>query len=280
MTQAFNLSQLANLVNTSGQLNAATGLYNQTPVANGGTGVATIASGAVVLGAGTSAITTVSAASTGEVLTANGTAWVSQLASGGTPIVRLYTSPSPWTKPATLKAVKVTALGGGGGGGRGYGAPAAQASLRESGGSGGFGGSGFYYAQAPAIPGPVTINAGDGGAAQTAGTAASFGGLFSVAGGGQGTNAGPQTPGNTGTPGVTVSVTSTPNTVTAKSLQGILYGVNGVPAASTPSPSPPAGNPGTGFGVGGGGGPGGGTSGANGTGTAGQTGFVIVEEFY
>lgn len=30
MTQAFNLSQLANFVNSSGQLNASTGLYNST----------------------------------------------------------------------------------------------------------------------------------------------------------------------------------------------------------------------------------------------------------
>jgi hypothetical protein len=30
MTQAFNLSQLANKVNTSGQLDASTGLYNNT----------------------------------------------------------------------------------------------------------------------------------------------------------------------------------------------------------------------------------------------------------
>ena len=57
MTQAFNLSQLANNVNTSGLLNAAAGLYNQTPVANGGTGVATVASGNILVGAGTAAMT-------------------------------------------------------------------------------------------------------------------------------------------------------------------------------------------------------------------------------
>jgi phage-related tail fiber protein len=38
MTQAFNLSQLANNVNTAGQLNASTGLSSTVPVANGGTG--------------------------------------------------------------------------------------------------------------------------------------------------------------------------------------------------------------------------------------------------
>lgn len=58
MTQAFNLSQLANNVNSSGLLNAAAGLYNSTPVPNGGTGVATVATGSILVGAGTAAMTT------------------------------------------------------------------------------------------------------------------------------------------------------------------------------------------------------------------------------
>lgn len=37
MTQAFNLSQLANNVNSAGQLDASVGLNNSVPVANGGT---------------------------------------------------------------------------------------------------------------------------------------------------------------------------------------------------------------------------------------------------
>lgn len=41
MTQAFNLSQLANRVNTSGQLNVATGATGTLPIANGGTGTPT-----------------------------------------------------------------------------------------------------------------------------------------------------------------------------------------------------------------------------------------------
>ena len=55
MTQAFNLSQLANGVNTSGQLNAATYLYNQVPVANGGTGLSTLTAGYIPYGNGTGA---------------------------------------------------------------------------------------------------------------------------------------------------------------------------------------------------------------------------------
>jgi hypothetical protein len=38
MTQAYNLSQLANNLNTSGQLDATDGLVNAVPIANGGTG--------------------------------------------------------------------------------------------------------------------------------------------------------------------------------------------------------------------------------------------------
>ena len=41
MTQAFNLSQLANNLNSSGQLDASDGLVNAVPVANGGTGAST-----------------------------------------------------------------------------------------------------------------------------------------------------------------------------------------------------------------------------------------------
>ena len=41
------------------------------------------------------------------------TTWYAQLntaAIGGTPVVTIYSSPSPWTKSASLKAVKVTLL--------------------------------------------------------------------------------------------------------------------------------------------------------------------------
>jgi hypothetical protein len=65
MTQAFNLSQFANKVNTSGQADLTTAVTGTLPVANGGTGIT-------------------SAGSNGNVLTSNGTAWVSQaLPAGG-----------------------------------------------------------------------------------------------------------------------------------------------------------------------------------------------------
>jgi hypothetical protein len=58
MTQAFNLSQFANKVNTSGQADLTTAVTGTLPVANGGTGIT-------------------SAGSNGNVLTSNGSTWTS-----------------------------------------------------------------------------------------------------------------------------------------------------------------------------------------------------------
>jgi hypothetical protein len=102
MTQAYNLSQLANKVNTSGQLdvatgvtgtlpvanggtgttsttfvNAATNVTGTLPVANGGTGAATLTANNVLLGNGTSAVQVVAPGANGNLLTSNGTTWTS-----------------------------------------------------------------------------------------------------------------------------------------------------------------------------------------------------------
>ena len=55
-----------------------TGVTGTLPVGNGGTGAATLAANAVVLGNGTSAVQTVAPSTAGNVLTSNGTTWVSQ----------------------------------------------------------------------------------------------------------------------------------------------------------------------------------------------------------
>jgi hypothetical protein len=54
MTQAFNLSQLANRVNSTGQLDASTGLVNGVPLANGGTGGTSASTALISLGSITS----------------------------------------------------------------------------------------------------------------------------------------------------------------------------------------------------------------------------------
>jgi hypothetical protein len=75
MSNAFNLSQLANNVNSSGLLDASAGLRNAVPIANGGTGLTAIGSaGTVLTSDGTNASW---GASTGSV--ANGTMYENSL---------------------------------------------------------------------------------------------------------------------------------------------------------------------------------------------------------
>jgi hypothetical protein len=75
MTQAFNLAQLANNLNSSGQLDATDGLYGVLPVANGGTGQSTLTSKSVLVGNGTSGVAGVAPGTSGNVLVSNGTDW-------------------------------------------------------------------------------------------------------------------------------------------------------------------------------------------------------------
>lgn len=163
MTQAFNLSQLANFVNTSGQLNAATGLYNQVPVANGGTGKSSVTSGALLLGAGTSAMTELTGTTPGTVVASSPTGWTAQpqaSVGGGNYAINSYTSPAAWTKPGTIKAIKVTVIGAGGNSGAS--GTSTPTNTSGGGGGGGGGGSSILYLPAPAIAGPVTVTAGPG----------------------------------------------------------------------------------------------------------------------
>jgi hypothetical protein len=120
MTVAFNLSQLANYVNSSGKLDAANGLVNATPVPNGGTGAATATAYAVQCGGTTSTGAHQSIASvgtTGQVLTSNG---ASTLPTFETPVatgfinMTVFTASGTWTVPSGITRVKVTVVGGGG----------------------------------------------------------------------------------------------------------------------------------------------------------------------
>jgi hypothetical protein len=85
MTQAFNLSQLANNLNTSGQLDATDGLTGAVPVANGGTGLtATPSNGQIDIGNGSGfSRTTITAGSGISVTNGSGTITIATSGGGG-----------------------------------------------------------------------------------------------------------------------------------------------------------------------------------------------------
>lgn len=184
MTVAFNLSQLANYVNSSGQLDAANGLVNATPVANGGTGAASTTAYAVQCGGTTStgahqAIASVG--TTGQILTSNGAAALPTFqapASSGFTNIAVYTSSGNWSVPSGITKAKVTVVGGGGGGGNNdYGDV-----YVISGGGGG--GTAIEYVTG--LSGTISVTVGAGGAQGTTGATggtSSFGSYCSASGG-------------------------------------------------------------------------------------------------
>jgi hypothetical protein len=64
-------------------VNLATNVTGTLPVANGGTGATTLTANNVLLGNGTSAVQVVAPGTNGNVLTSNGTTWVSSAPTGG-----------------------------------------------------------------------------------------------------------------------------------------------------------------------------------------------------
>ena len=64
-------------------VNLTTNVTGTLPVANGGTGAATLAANNVLIGNGTAAFQVVAPSTTGNVLTSNGTTWISQAVAGG-----------------------------------------------------------------------------------------------------------------------------------------------------------------------------------------------------
>lgn len=144
----------------------------------------------------------------GNVLTSDGTSWVSKElvvppSSNGDVTVRVFDTVGnvTWDKPADLIRVKVTVVGGGGGGGRGS-QPAG------AGGGGAGGGAAIKTIPAPSIPGPVLVTVGRGGYGKstpgpgygTPGNTSSFG-SFCSATGGTGTRYGPSGAGGIGSDG-------------------------------------------------------------------------------
>jgi len=91
-----------------------TGVTGTLPVANGGTGAATLTANNVLLGNGTSAVQFVAPSTNGNVLTSNGTTWTSAAAGGGFPAATRITfnqtaAPTGWTKSTSddNKALRV-----------------------------------------------------------------------------------------------------------------------------------------------------------------------------
>jgi hypothetical protein len=255
-------------------------------VARGGTGATTLNSEAVIIGNTTGAVKFVAPGTSGNVLTSNGTAWASQaISAGGNYVVQVYTSPATWTKPASIKAVKVTVIGGGGGAG---GAKGPTSGVLLSTGNAGGGGVSIGYISAPSIPGPVTVTRGAGGAGGPAPTAgpsptgtrttgtsggtSSFGPFLSATGS-AGTSAS-ATAGGVGSGG-SLNFNGGPGNYSTVRAGGnpVFVFDGGVPNSGSP------GGAGAGHGTGGGG-----TAAINSdvsfSGGAGSNGLVIVEEFY
>lgn len=121
----------------------------------------------------------------GNVLTSNGTAWVSAAPSGGSVSLKqeVFIDNTSWTCPAGVTTVEIQIWGGGGGGGA-YNDPGCAPA------PGGYGGAGGYvHGMLPVTPGTTyTITIGAGGAGNNGGTGStggttSFGSLISCTGG-------------------------------------------------------------------------------------------------
>jgi hypothetical protein len=236
-----------------------TTLANALPAGSGGTGANTLTSENVIIGNGTSAVKFVAPGTTGNVLTSNGSAWLSQAAAagGGDYIMQVFTTPGTWTKAAGLKAIKVTVIGGGGGGNglsggtSSFGSPAFLSATGGGNSTAGTGSGGTINASGSrggAIDGYPSTNF------LTIGGASAFG--FGVA-----TVQGPTTPGQA----VVGANYGAGGAYTGSGAGGGGGAIEYIDAPALPGPQP--------YTVGAGGA-------APGPGATGGAGVIIVEEFY
>jgi hypothetical protein len=179
----------------------------------GGTGANTLTAEAVVIGNTTGAVKFVSPGTTGNVLTSNGTVWLSQAvaaAGGGLSGLSIFNTPGTFTPPPSTNSVYLVVGGAGGGGG----GPAFNNANSQTfpGGTGGAGGTGIGVY--PVTGGsPVTITIGTGGNAGSpsatnnpggtgnAGNPSSFGNTLIGNGGSAGTGGNQSNPGSAGAAG-------------------------------------------------------------------------------
>ena len=114
MTQAFNLSQFANKVNSSGLADLTTAVTGTLPVANGGTNQTTYTNGQLLIGNTTGNTLTKSTLTAGSGVTiTNGSGAITIAAAAGQIQTELFVGPGTWTCPASTTQVRVWVVGGG-----------------------------------------------------------------------------------------------------------------------------------------------------------------------
>jgi hypothetical protein len=242
--------------------------------ATDGVQVSSDATGALDIKTGTGAGTTAISIDASQNVTIAGSLTVG---AGTVYNLEQYTSPATWTKPAGLKAIKVTVVGAGGDGGA-TNAPG-PTSLGGSASGGGGGGAAIEFIPAPSIPGPVSVTAGAGTNSFGPFCSATAGGngattTTGVAGGAGGVGSGGNINVDGGDGDYGVNLQTSPTNQTGGAGGGALLGFGGIGRNSRAGTGP--GNPGGNYGGGGGG-----AAGIqNNSGGTGAPGIVIVEEFY
>jgi hypothetical protein len=197
------------------------------------------------------------------------------VSSPGIPVLNVYATPGTWTKPATVKSIKVTVVGGGGSTPTATGVPGAFTKISGGGG----GGASIFIYPAPLLPGPqpytvgtagntssfgvapitvISATGGGAGGTNTAGGAGGAGsnGTINIEGGGGGATTGPM--GMSGTGGSSIyggGARSQAGTGPFAGIAGGNYGGGASGAAANNGGAPAAG-------------------------ASGATGVVIIEEFY
>lgn len=188
-TQTLTNKTIAGADNTL-SVRLANDVTGTLPVANGGTGAASLTANNVLLGNGTSALQVVAPGSSGNILTSNGTTWTSAAApAGGFSNMTVFTSSGTWSVPSGITKCMVIVTGGGG-------SAYNTSATRESGGAAG----GTAIKTYTLSGGSATVTVGAGAGASSPGGTSSFiyGGVTVSATGGNSSTGGSRSPTNGG----------------------------------------------------------------------------------